>query len=96
VVIVGWAARRIVGAKAVCIGGASIGQGMAPQAYIRMSRAERLLQTDWLRACGTNCPMTTLVDIAVRIFFQQAADLLFTYQAGSACTQMIRVVHMAE
>uniref|UniRef100_C5D0P1 Uncharacterized protein n=1 Tax=Variovorax paradoxus (strain S110) TaxID=543728 RepID=C5D0P1_VARPS len=40
--------------------------------------------------------MTTLVDIAVRIFFQQAADLLFTYQAGSACTQMIRVVHMAE
>ncbi|MDP9971705.1 hypothetical protein J2W39_002947 [Variovorax paradoxus] len=40
--------------------------------------------------------MTTLVDIAVRIFFQQAADLLFTYQAGSARTQMIRVVHMAE
>jgi hypothetical protein len=49
VVIVGWAARLIVGANVVCIGGASTGQGMAPQADIRdVARARRLRQTD----CG--------------------------------------------
>lgn len=47
VVIVGSVARLVVGAKEVCIGGASTGQGMAPQADLgNFARARRLLQTD--------------------------------------------------